>query len=248
MALGGILKRRGLGYLPDLPDHRDRDIDKLGIGSSKLPGNVALPVREVLDQGRTNTCVAQAIAQAVRVKTEEELLSRLAIYWNARAYHAATKRDDGTHIRLAIRALQRYGAPPERVWPFDVSLLSSKLNKKPSLASYQLGHDFGGVRGYYRIFDTGLAKLLAIKAAIASGRPVVAGWHVDGAFVADDGPALIDVPTGPAIGGHAMAIVGYTEDAFEVVNSWGTRWRQDGFAYFTPAMVMEAIDVWAIDC
>ena len=34
-----------------------------------------------------------------------------------------------------------------------------------------------------------------------------------------------------ASGGHAVAIVGYTEDRFIIRNSWGTTWGDKGFAY-----------------
>lgn len=246
--------RRGCGYLPDLLDHRDFDFDRLGLASSRLPAEVSLRPEGLrpFNQGSTNTCVAQAVAQAIRIRAAHqsgalpEPLSRLAIYWNARAYHGATRQDLGTHIRFAIRGLQVYGAPPEHVWPFETGLLGGRVNKKPSLASYQLGHDFGGVRGYYRIRDAGERKLLAIKAAIAAGYPVVAGWMVDRDFLDDAGPVLVDAQRGPIVGGHAMLLDGYSGETGAIVNSWPS-WRAGGFATFTADMLLEAIDVWAID-
>lgn len=254
--LGRSLGRHGTGYLPDQTDPRDLDIDRLGLASRQLPITTSLRPRGLVpfDQGRTNSCVGNAIAQAVRIRQAHragwelpEPLSRLAIYWNARAYHGGTTQDLGTHIRMAIRGLQHYGAPPEHVWPFDIGVLG-KVNRKPSLRSYQLGHDFGGVRGYYRIFDSGERKLLAIKSAIAAGYPVVAGWLVDAEFQRDDGPSVIDVVTGPTIGGHAGVLDGYAGDAFDFVNSWGTSWRAGGVATVTSGFVERAIDVWAVDC
>lgn len=251
--LGRILGRRGTGYLPDLTDVRDKSFDLLGLPATNLPITVSLapPGLVPFDQGATNSCVGQAVSQAVRLRMSRRLgylpepLSRRAIYWNARAYHGATKRDEGTHIRFAIRALQRYGAPPESVWPFE----GGAINRKPSLASYQLGHDFGGVRGYYRIQESGERKLLAIKAAIAAGYPVVAGWFVDRAFLRNDGPHLIGAQRADDIvGGHAMVLTGYAGDSYDVTNSWGTSWRAGGFATFRSELVLEAIDVWAIDC
>lgn len=243
-----LLRRRGTGYLSDPADHRDRDFDGLGLSRAQLPGVSLRPhVLSVLDQGPTNSCVAQSVAQALRIQSSvngspEALRSRSAIYWNSRAYHGATRRDRGTHIRHAIKALQKFGAPSEGVWPF----VPNQVNKRPPPAAYQNGFDARGVRGYYRIFDAGEAKLLAVKAALAAGRPVVAGWMIDRAFMDDDGPSIITPPVGPIVGGHAMVIIGYTGDFFEIVNSWGG-WRDGGFARFTSEFVARAIDVWAID-
>ena len=43
-----------------------------------------------------------------------------------------------------------------------------------------------------------------------------------------------------AHGGHAVALVGYTPDAFIVRNSWGTGWGDKGFAYASLAYAQEA--------
>jgi hypothetical protein len=106
-----------------------------------------------------------------------------------------------------------------------------------------MGHDLGGVRGYYRVQSLGDA----VRQALASGKPVVGGWYVDAAFLAEDGPALIDAP-GNAVGGHAMVLDGYNQDGtFNLLNSWGLGWRQEGRARVTEAFVEAALDLWAID-
>ena len=33
-------------------------------------------------------------------------------------------------------------------------------------------------------------------------------------------------------GGHAMTVVGYTEDSYIIRNSWGERWGDDGYCYY----------------
>ncbi|MEJ0106451.1 MAG: C1 family peptidase [Bacteroidota bacterium] len=39
--------------------------------------------------------------------------------------------------------------------------------------------------------------------------------------------------TGKFKGGHAMVVIGYndTKNAFKVMNSWGTKWGDNGFAW-----------------
>ena len=33
-------------------------------------------------------------------------------------------------------------------------------------------------------------------------------------------------------GGHAMALVGYTKNAFIIRNSWGNNWGENGYCYY----------------
>jgi C1A family cysteine protease len=41
-------------------------------------------------------------------------------------------------------------------------------------------------------------------------------------------------------GGHAVCLVGYTEDHFIVRNSWGKNWGDKGFAYALDAYAEQA--------
>jgi hypothetical protein len=48
-----------------------------------------------------------------------------------------------------------------------------------------------------------------------------------------------------ALGGHAMAIVGYTKNGFVVMNSWGLHWGYDGLAILTyDDWLANGMDVW----
>ena len=42
-------------------------------------------------------------------------------------------------------------------------------------------------------------------------------------------------------GGHAVCLVGYTADRFIVRNSWGTGWRDGGFAYASEEYAAKAV-------
>ena len=45
-----------------------------------------------------------------------------------------------------------------------------------------------------------------------------------------------------AQGGHAIALVGYTQDYFMVRNSWGDYWADEGFAYGSDEYAKEAFN------
>jgi C1A family cysteine protease len=88
---------------------------------------------------------------------------------------------------------------------------------------------------------------MSIRAALASGKPVVFGMDVDIAFLDNSGPNVIGPAEGAAVGGHAMCVVGYDGEDFEIVNSWGPTWRDGGFARLTAARMETATDLWAVD-
>ena len=69
------------------------------------------------------------------------------------------------------------------------------------------------------------------KKAIASKNPVVVGMFKYGKLSGYG--ELWTAPTVPSGGGHAMVVVGYDDNkyggAFEIMNSWGTNFRNGGF-------------------
>lgn len=260
--LNRLLRRRGNGWLPDAPDKRDRDIDKLGLGAPVVRDRVSLRDRvlRVLNQGFTNTCVVNgatgawcvALETAMRVGTIEReeivLPSRLFIYHGARGWTGDEDVDLGTYNRNGVKTMRRIGMPDEEFWPFKVS----KVNKQPSWKAYQHAHDRRGPAGYYRIFDASDGRIEAIIAALHAGHPVLFGTEIDRFFGRDGGPMTVERPArSDTIGGHAIVIVGYYIDpdfglVFEILNSYGKNYRDGGFVYFTEEYIRWALsrDFW----
>ncbi|MBN2196388.1 MAG: C1 family peptidase [Polyangiaceae bacterium] len=220
---------------------------RLGLGAA-APVSASLRghVDAVLDQGPTQSCVAHAWAQALTIgdridgQSLPTLASVLFLYFNSRAWHDEEEIDAGTYLRTCAQGLVRFGRAPDRLWPFDVA----RVNTRPSWKAYRAAFDLRGPRGYYRIANGDLAS---VRRALAAGKPVVFGMAVEAAFVDDRGPLVIGDAQGPAIGGHAMCVVGYNGDNFEIVNSWGTGWRNGGFAWLTSGRLATATDLWAVD-
>lgn len=256
-------RRHGAGWRPDAPDSRDYDFDRLAAPSAS---RTAYSLRDycppVYDQGRTNSCVAQAFAGAIEIREQMsgEMLhpmrpSRLFMYWQARAAHDATGRDKGTYLRLCAKMLNRLGVPGEAHWPF----FPGKVNRRPSWNAHMRAHPRMGGK-YVRIMDSaGQGRIDAIRAAVQGGYPVAFGTNIDTAFTRDYGDRVITQPLDPsvAIGGHAMLIVGFEYDdhygyIFDVRNSWGERWRDHGYSWMTEDYINDSasrdfqiIDGWA---
>jgi C1A family cysteine protease len=228
---------RPLGYRRDPLDVRDHSAhDKLGAGPVPPAASARQYIVDVLDQGNASSCVANAILQAVRADhvrqgaTAPALGSRLFGYYLSRAYHNETHVDGGTFLRTFFASLVKFGFCPETAWPYELDV----LNKMPPADSFRLAFDQKTPTSYSRIMSHGAERILAIKRAIAAGHVVCFGTDIATDFFGDKGEVPIDPPTGMQIaGGHAMAVVSYNGDVFEICNSWGTGWGADGFCYFT---------------
>ena len=240
---------RGLGHIPDAPDKRDWDIDKMGLGN---PSGEIATLRHfcppIYNQGGTSSCVAQSVAGAIEILEYRYALergepvadrrpSRSFLYHGSRAYHTHGRvSDTGTYLRTCVKVAGRTGVPDEALCPFSTSPL--KINKQPPSVAYFRGHARRGGE-YFRIYDEGEGRIHAIKAALDEGYPVCFGTTVTRDFQRSDGAALVQKPakSDRVAGGHAMVIVGYERTAggltFQVRNSWGEGWRDKGYCSMT---------------
>lgn len=230
------------GWLPDVTDARDYSFDTLLGGPTDLDVGSSLLefVPGIYSQGRTNSCVLNAIGAALRiVETKAGLpsvgFSRLFGYYNSRRLHGAHRTDRGTYIRTAVKALHRFGVPDETAWPFSSSMF--RVNRSPGWPAYMRAHPRRGGT-YYRLNGIGFDRVRQVRQALAAGLPVVFGTRIDESFLRNDGPAVVESPTGDFVGGHAMALIGFKWNAvhgwiYLVLNSWGRDWRQGGTVWFT---------------
>jgi C1A family cysteine protease len=189
--------------------------------------------------------MAYAVEEARLANAKQPPTSGLGHYFNSRAQNGLEHEDIGTWLRSGFKGLKYFGPLREEDWPFD----ASKVNVRPSWRAYQNAFDARGGYGYYRVYGAGDDRLDAIHRAVATGHPVTFGTKVADSFLPNAGSAVIDVPRGEKIaGGHAMCIVGYEPGRFRVANSWGTDWREHGFAWLTDSYLAweQTQDVWVL--
>lgn len=250
-----LVSGRGLGWKPDRYSPNDRDAaPRLRAASPPPPAwsNDRLIV-DVLDQGPVGSCVANAWMQAVRGShvaqgvANPRLGSRLFTYYNARAYSGEQHVDEGTYLRDAARALNRFGFCPETSWPYGTAV----VNTMPTWEAYRAGADQRQPTVYAKIPSVGRARLDDIKRALAAGHLVVFGTAVSEAFCRNElGTGPIPAPTGiPIAGGHALCCAGYDGDTFNVVNSWGTGWGNQGWFEMSGEWMMwdQTNDIWIVE-
>lgn len=237
--------RRRTGYLVDPGDARDVLLgDALGDVDIPLTASVRSGKAVIKDQGMTSSCVGMSVANALR----EALLFRgvicpdlsaLFAYLMSRAEHGGQRADVGTYVRTCIKAVQRLGCAAEAKHRFSWL----RVNRGPTPDAFADAFARRGLRRYYRIPG---GDVRGMRAAIASGCTVVAGWQFSEAIYDYRGEAS-GIPDGTGPVGHAVYLDGYDQAGFEGQNSWGRSWGADGRFNMTDSLAAKATDVWGLD-
>lgn len=246
--------KRGMGWVPDLPDGRDLLYAAPLKPLAKLPDQVDLRKHcpEVYDQGELGSCTANAISGALEFDQKKQKLkevftpSRLFIYYNERAMEGTVESDSGAMIRDGVKSVAKRGACKETSWDYDIG----RFRDKPGKACYAEAKKHQAIQ-YMRVNQS----LSQMKGCLAEGFPFVFGFSVYESFrapkVAKTGKVEMPRAHEALEGGHAVLAVGYDEDEqrFIVRNSWGPDWGMDG--YFTmpyPYLTQSSLssDFWTI--
>ena len=195
----------------------------------------------VENQLQTNSCVANAIVGALEIHQNKARLpaidmSRLFLYYNARALNDQANEDKGSFIHHGMAAVMAFGVCEERMWPFQEAMVKTK----PTQACYD------NATGYEAIQFARTERGQSALAALAQGLPVAFGMYVPGNCYHAAGrtgvmPMPEELPDPGQPSGHAMLLVGYdlARQAYLVRNSWGADWGEGGYCWI-PFKVMDA--------
>lgn len=270
-----------MGWLPDYPDFRDYSAEhpiikpilkKAGITkapATKLPANTDLRqwCSPVEDQGNLGACTAHACIGIVEYFEKRSFgkyidASRLFLYKTTRNLMHQTG-DGGAYLRTTMGALALFGVVPEEYWPYA----TNDFDKEPSSFCYSFAQNYQAIT-YYKL-DKPSTKpediLNAIKTNLAAGIPAMFGITVYSSYHQADKTGRIPFPVANerAVGGHALAAVGYddkmkikntlsnakeTTGAFLIRNSWGTGWGEQGYGWLPYEYLLKglAIDWWCL--
>ncbi len=203
----------------------------------------------VESQGQLGSCVANAAVgglELVNVKSGRPAidLSRLFVYYNARLFHGAQDKDEGTYIRLAMNTLEALGTCLETSWAY----VPGNVFVRPKWKCYSeaYGHKIGR---YELIGGTGSDRLDAVEDALSGGYPVAFGMDVTQGFMNTGRDGVADF-SGPSLGLHAMLIVGALPKKKQLIvrNSWGEDFGDQGYCYIDYGALddREGNDFWVI--
>jgi C1A family cysteine protease len=245
----------GFGWRPDPPKLPGQTPDHSAVphlAATAIPHSASVrQYSRVLDQGDLGSCVANAGFQAVLVShgrqgvANPELGSRLMGWYLAKATHGEADKDTGTFLRAFFDMLNKFGFCPESKWPYDVA----RFAEMPPAAAFRAAFDQHSPTVYQRINSAGPARGDDIKRAIAAGYAVAFGTLVANDIFDLNSYSPVPAPIGkPIAGGHALCVVGYEGDAFEIINSWGKDFCNEVYCWFSLQYMEweETTDLWIV--
>jgi len=135
----------------------------------------------------------------------------------------------GAELRDALDTLMKYGAPPERYWPFTFS----RANREPLQQAIEQANN-------YRLQSYEQVSPVNYKEYLNNGIPIIVGMRTGKLFWNLEGP-LQEQEYKPINGrdnrltrGHAITIIGYDDNinggSWIIANSLGPRWGFQGYA------------------
>lgn len=242
-----ISKKRSYGYIPDKTDSRDF-VFKATVPTGELPESIDLRkyASIIEDQAGTGSCVSCATVSVLEYLENKNGanfvdLSRLFVYYNARAAETNVNEDTGNSIRAVLRTIAKKGACEERLWKFR----EYRLFEKPTPECYADGLKHQ-ILYYYRLYNVN-----DLRKCLANELPAIIGIKLFESFESRDVEETGIVPMPKEgesfLGYHATSIFGYTPDYFICRNSWGRNVADDGY-YFLPISYIEkyCVDMWTV--
>lgn len=247
---------KGYGWRPSLPDVRDLYHSFPRVAS--VPAEVDLRnsgfLPPIWDQSQIGSCVPHGVGAAysfslARQGVEQGFTpSRLFLYYNGRVIEGTVGYDSGLTITDGAKVLNRFGAPPETDWVYDIT----KYTEKPPAQAYADGLERQSIK-YARVAQ----NASAMKQCLAAGTPIVIGFTVYESFESDAVAQTGDVPMPKSgeqvMGGHCVVVVGYTvrngKPVWIIRNSWGTEWGDAGYCYMPQSYLTNtnlASDFWTV--
>lgn len=209
------------------------------------------------DQGELPTSVAHAcisLTQYFERRSSGRLIepSRAFVDKNARRLGGGDGAI-GVSIRETLKAIVRFGLPPERLWPYTAA---GRAAEPPAFA-YSFTRGIEKAR-YCRLDSpqqSREAALEAIRGFVAAGFCCVLGFPLVQA-IDDSGDIFFPSLADSISGGSSAVVVGYDDErrirsdkgALLIRCSWGHSWGQQGYGWlpFSYALRGLAVDVWTL--
>lgn len=261
-----MARKHGLGWVRDMPDHRDIFYSAPDHLLPALPPSADLRGKcpPVYDQGEIGSCTANAIAGALQFarsmdgETPDFVPARLFIYYNERVIEHSVASDAGAQLRDGIKSVSKQGAPPETEWPYEAVPADPHTNlfpphsppvTKPPTGAYHDGKAHNAI-AYMRVQQS----TDQMRACLAEGFPFCFGFQVYSSMWDASGNPVTNLPmprgNDQPVGGHAVLAVGYDDAAqlFTIRNSWGASVQDKGYFYMPYAYIASSLasDFWTI--
>jgi len=209
----------------------------------------------VLDQKSDGACTGFGLAAVINYLIWRDLIKKddksvnakvmqkfkvspVMLYNMAKIYDEWSGEDyEGSSCRGAMKGWHRHGVCTFKSWPFKAG---KKVKPKANWAKEAIENPLGA---YYRVNKDSVVDMqsaIVEVGAIYCSATIHEGWWIENC---KELPVIKQSKI--KAGGHAFAIVGYTEDGFIVQNSWGESWGYLGFGVLSYSdWVENGTDVW----
>jgi hypothetical protein len=171
------------------------------------------------------TDVTQVIESFAASQTES--VSPSMLYRLARFYDEWPGEDySGSSCRGALKGWHRHGVCSSSIWP---------TGKSGPVSDWRTDAANRVIGSYYRVDRLSISDMQSAifeTGAIYVGAKVHKGWRSVPRNSTRLEKAIIKFDSAQ-IGGHAFAMVGYTQNGFIIQNSWGPEWGFEGFGIMT---------------
>ncbi|KPL23431.1 MAG: hypothetical protein AMJ75_06080 [Phycisphaerae bacterium SM1_79] len=232
--------KRYCNLVPDPFDPRDFQYGAgiVGLRAPAIPKRVdySNETEPVGDQRYTGSCVGWASAYGLRNWLRYQETGQKQPKFSVRFAWMGAKEHDpfelnvafdlsGTRIRDAFKIMRKFGACPDKLWPF--SKLLPNPDYEDRIRREAMRHRIGI---YYSLVTNQERRIhLAKEGPFVVGVPVYSNWATI------DASGVVPGPGGAFRGGHALLVVGYDDKTqlFKFQNSWGSNWGDKGYGYLT---------------
>jgi hypothetical protein len=242
--------KRGCGAIPDVRDRIYPHASDV-VGTTLAPPRASdgcrafCPVRPV-DQGSDESCVGEALAQALFARMGVDGLAQVmpssrAIWYFARKRAGFENANSGCRPFDAIEAIAENGYPDEALWP-----RTKHYSRRPDQLAMRGAFDRERlVVG--RIQTEGADREDELRSYLHPGVPVTLALTVDEAY--QESSSGVWTPGGRPRGRHYVLAHSYDAEGVYTLGSYGPDWAKDGHIQ-VPWSVMRnpsmAGDLWAI--
>jgi C1A family cysteine protease len=220
------------------------------MGADGRPLSVSLrnKMPPIFNQGQLGSCTANASGAMFAYAHNGGPYSRLQIYYNSRVIEGTISYDSGAYLRDVIQVLANTGAGLEADWPY----VETNFTMEPPALEMSEAATNKAVE-YSR-----LTTRDDFRNCLVQGHPFVVGLSIYSSFETDTvaQTGIVPMPNvGDSMaGGHAVCVIGYNSnynggDYYEVRNSWGEDWGDQGH-FWLPAAYLEnpnlSSDMWTV--
>ena len=253
----------GFRVIPDSIDLRDRmyapSVSKAPPPALDTFTALGTSAPKVRNQRNTRACTGFALAAvidtllaAAKRSVPRGGVSAMMLYSMARKYDefrgdALSQGDAGSSVRGAMKGWHRHGAARAELWPDTTGANLIPSARDPGDGDWWAEAVARPLGAYYRIdfrsvTDMHVATLEC--GAILASALTHTGWQSPRAGKPGALP-VIAAQKGTEGWGHAFAIVGYNDEGFIVLNSYGREWGLDGRAVLRyEDWIQNAMDCW----